>query len=55
VPTFRSSCSIAAPTFHELRKVTGTRAFAHKSAMSALGEYLVANAAGEMTFLEGKS
>ena len=24
VPTFRSSCSIAAPTFHELRKVRGT-------------------------------
>ena len=24
VPTFRSSCSIAAPTFHELRKVMGT-------------------------------
>ena len=25
VPTFRSSCTIAAPTFHELRKAMGTR------------------------------
>src|SRR5271154_7111768 len=25
VPTFRSSCSTSAPTFHELRKVMGTR------------------------------
>jgi hypothetical protein len=24
MPTFRSSCSIAAPTVHELRKVMGT-------------------------------
>ena len=24
VPTFRSSCTIAAPTFHELRKAMGT-------------------------------
>ena len=24
VPTFRSSCSTSAPTFHELRKVMGT-------------------------------